>query len=112
MKSRKGFTLLELMLVIAIIVSLLSIIIFIVRPADVLNNTKATKRSADKESIEKGLDAYISKQAVIPSSLMSLGEGQYDICRMGQTNCTANSVSLDELVSSGYLETIPFDPDC
>ena len=85
---------------------------FIVRPADVLNNTKATKRSADKESIEKGLDAYISKQAVIPSSLMSLGEGQYDICRMGQTNCTANSVSLDELVSSGYLETIPFDPDC
>lgn len=105
-----AFTLLELLLVIAIIAVLAGLIIYNLRPADILRNTNLTKRKSDVASIEKGLRSFqVENNGSSPTSFNNIDSGTYDLCRFGIDQNTNACLSLDELVPL-YLSEIPLDP--
>jgi type II secretory pathway pseudopilin PulG len=112
MHLKKAISLLEILMVIAIVAVLAAIIIFNLRPAEVYNDSKQSKRESDKRAIQDAVDTYISEKAAYPVVLAGLNEGIYDICKQTYSNCTPVSVNIDELVTAGYLAKVPFDPDC
>ncbi|MBP9758471.1 prepilin-type N-terminal cleavage/methylation domain-containing protein [Candidatus Dojkabacteria bacterium] len=105
----QAFTLLELLLVIAIISVLAGIIMFALKPADRLREANQTKYLSNANDLEKAMNSYIvDNGGNLPTAFNSLSYGYYDICRQGQSG---NCVSLDELVTSGKMSSIPVDSD-
>nr|MBP9759156.1 type II secretion system protein [Candidatus Dojkabacteria bacterium] len=104
-KSR-AFTLLELLLVIAIISVLAGLVIFNLRPATVLQNTNAVKEQEVSNQIEKSIQTYtVEKGGEYPFVTSGLKQTAYSICKQGETtNC---GVNIDNLVSNGYIQNIP-----
>ncbi|MBP9758379.1 type II secretion system protein [Candidatus Dojkabacteria bacterium] len=106
--SLQAFTLLELLLVIAIIAVLAGIVVFSLRPADVLRNANSVKNVANSKDIKKAIEAYVLDHGGnMPSSLQGQTSGEYTICKQSEVSCPVGSISLDELISGGYLSTIP-----
>ena len=106
-EMRNGFTLLELLLVIAIIATLAGLIFFALNPADRIQEANETKYLANAKDIEKALNSYVvDNGGNLPSTFNSLSYGYYDICKQGQSG---SCVSIDELVSSGKISSIPVD---
>lgn len=112
--STKAFTLLELLLVIAIVAVMAALIIFNVRPTEILTDTRDTERQVEKESLKKAFNAYITAESLSGGAtvVQGLSNGVYDICKQGETNCTSESINVDDLISKGYLSKVPDDPDC
>lgn len=111
--SLQAFTLLELILVIAIISVLAGLVIFNLRPADILKSANDVKTAREIKQIEDALKAYaLDHNGNYPSAFGSLASGTYDLCLAGQSGCTANSIDLQELVTEGYLSEIPKASDC
>lgn len=105
--SEKAFTLLELLLVIAIISVLGSVVVFNLRPADLLNSAIRSRSKAHAEEIEKAINAYITDNGGnLPASLAALPAGLYDICKQDSVACPGGAISLDSLISAGYLSYI------
>ncbi|MBP9758525.1 prepilin-type N-terminal cleavage/methylation domain-containing protein [Candidatus Dojkabacteria bacterium] len=112
-QNKSGFTLLELLLVIAIISVLAGLVIFNLRPADILKSANDVKTAREIKQIEDALKAYaLDHDGNYPSAFGSLASGTYDLCLAGQSGCTANSIDLEELVTEGYLSEIPKASDC
>jgi prepilin-type N-terminal cleavage/methylation domain-containing protein len=108
--SVQGFTLLELLLVIAVVAVLAGIILFALNPAQRLEDANSAQTIAKSDDIRKAIEAYVIDHAgSMPTNLASLTTyGIYDICKAGQsTNC----LNLDQLVTDGYLGSIPEDKD-
>ena len=106
----KGFSLLEIMIVIAIIATILGMLIFIIRPSDVLKDTRSTKRTSESLELEKALNTYISENGAYPASMSVLiADGYYDICKYGIT--AGDCINLDDLVSANLISDIPVDTD-
>jgi prepilin-type N-terminal cleavage/methylation domain-containing protein len=106
----QAFTLLELLLVIAVIAILAGIILFALNPAQRLEDANSAQTIAKSDDIRKAIEAYVIDHAgSMPTNLASLTTyGIYDICKAGQsTNC----LNLDQLVTDGYLGSIPEDKD-
>ncbi|MBP9758472.1 prepilin-type N-terminal cleavage/methylation domain-containing protein [Candidatus Dojkabacteria bacterium] len=105
----QAFTLLELLLVIAIIAVLAGIIMFALKPADRLREANQTKYLSNANDLEKAVNSYVvDNGGNLPTAFNSLTYGYYDICRQGQSG---SCVSLDELVTSGKMSSIPVDSD-
>lgn len=104
--SKGAFTLLELLLVIAIVAALASVVVFNIRPAKVLSDTKSTREAYRNDELEKAIKAYVlDNQGNYPFNTSGLAQTAYSICTYGQTlGCDLN---IDNLVSNGYLNTIP-----
>jgi prepilin-type N-terminal cleavage/methylation domain-containing protein len=110
-----GFTLLEILLVLAVMSILAGLIVFTLRPAVLLTDTKKAQRDADKGVLEQAIEAYQAFNTngeVYPPTLTGLVDGVYDICVYGITGCTGSSVNIDVLVEEGLLVEVPVDPDC
>ncbi|MBP9758378.1 prepilin-type N-terminal cleavage/methylation domain-containing protein [Candidatus Dojkabacteria bacterium] len=106
--KKRAFTLLELLLVIAIIAVLAGLVVFNLRPADVLRNANDTKNVANSKDIKKALEAYaLDHDGNLPTSLQGQLSGEYTICKQSEVSCPVGSISLDELITAGYLSTIP-----
>ncbi len=100
-----AFTLLELLLVIAIIAVLAGIIMFALKPSDRLQQANQVKVLANANDLEKAFNNYLlDNGGVLPSAFNSLTFGYYDICKTSANGC----VSLSELVPK-YLPSIPLD---
>lgn len=105
---KKGFTLLELLLVIAVITSLAGIVFFTLRPSLTLLEANRIKDESHANDIQDAVVSYIVENAgAYPGNLNTIGgTGYYDICNYGEDN--GNCVILDSLVPQ-YLSTIPKD---
>jgi prepilin-type N-terminal cleavage/methylation domain-containing protein len=101
-----GFTLLELLLVIAIIAVLSGLVIFNLRPAEILQDTRTTKEKRIAKDLEKAINDYIITNGTPPAVLSALSIGTYDICKFGSVSCPSGSISLDLLVNNGFLSEI------
>jgi prepilin-type N-terminal cleavage/methylation domain-containing protein len=109
--QNKGFTLLEILLVIAAIGILASIVLVAINPNRQIAQARNTVRQADINTIQKAVEQYLIETGSYPSSI-STTPGY--ICNTGteqvggSTNCSGR-VDLRELVPT-YLAGIPKDP--
>ncbi len=104
MKS-PGFTLVEIIIVVAIIGVLAGGLIAIIDPAGQLKGSRDSKRKADLKQIQAALELYRADQGIYPSSTGA--EFGNDVA-----NYSANSSLVDDPadVQVTYLPTVPKDP--
>ena len=84
--SERGFTLVELMVVIVIIGLLATVVMINIAPAT--DKAAATKVRADVSTLEQGVEMY----------------------RLSKMNYPAGSDGLQALVSEGFIKRLPDDP--
>ncbi len=106
---RSAFTLIEILIVIAIIAILASIVIVAINPVRMMAQARNTQRRSDVEAILSALTQYsIDNNGALPSGIpdtTALG-----ICRTGALTCQ-NGVDLGDLtVGAKYLGSLPVDP--
>jgi type IV pilus assembly protein PilA len=108
LKEQKGFTLIEVLLVVAIIAILAGIVILAVNPGKQLGNTRNSERRADVNTILNAVYQYsIDNQGNLPSTITTTAT---DICATTGASCTA-MIDLGVLTNNGtYLVSIPKDP--
>ena len=104
--NKKGFTLLEILLVVAAISILAGIVIVAINPSKQLGDTRDAQRRSDVNTILNGVYQYsIDENGAMPSA--DITTTAKDICVTGGT-CTG-LVDLSALVPK-YLVGIPKDP--
>jgi type IV pilus assembly protein PilA len=130
-KYSKGFTLLEILLVVAIISVLAGIVIVAINPAKQLGDARNAQRRADVATILSAVYQYIiDHSGTVPATINTFGSftsasttcddiitnangSDYEICKSnvntcGQTDLEAYIASTTGSVS--YLTAIPTDP--
>ena len=119
--KQKGFTLLEVLLVVALIAILAGIILVAIRPAERIRQANDTQRQADVATILNAVYQYaIDNNGDLPtdgSVELSTTERHIGIDGSGcSTSCDAASGGGDcidlsnDLVKEGYLAAIPINP--
>ncbi len=77
--SKKGFTLLELLIVIAIMAVLAAVAIFVLNPAETLRETRDAQRVSDLATMKTAVALYITKT----TSTVYLDGGTNTLCSGG-----------------------------
>jgi prepilin-type N-terminal cleavage/methylation domain-containing protein len=111
--SRRGFTLIEVLLVIAILAILAAVVIIAINPAKQFGEAQNAQRRSDVRSILDAVHQYsIDNSGLYPSESIPVGtdcatDGA-DICMDG---ISCDGVNLDTLTDEEkYLTDIPHDP--
>ncbi|MDQ5972780.1 MAG: ral secretion pathway protein [Patescibacteria group bacterium] len=107
-RQQQGFTLIEVLLVVAIIAILAGIVILAINPNKQLGDTRNSQRQADVNTILNAAYQYsIDNQGNIPTTITTTAT---DICATGAASCTG-LVDLSVLSTNGkYLVALPKDP--
>jgi prepilin-type N-terminal cleavage/methylation domain-containing protein len=106
---QKGFTLLEILLVIALIVILTGIVIVAINPINQLGTARDAQRKSDIGTIYKAVNQYLIDHGSFPSTITST---LTPICNSGSNispSCSG-TVNLSSLVPT-YIVSIPKDPN-
>ncbi len=113
--ARKGFTLLEILLVVAAIAILAGIVIFAINPGKQLAETRNAQRRIDVSTILNAIYQYNLDNGTFPANLPTattadcLNDAVYEVCLIGVGSCT--TVDLSVLTDNQvYLTDIPADP--
>jgi type IV pilus assembly protein PilA len=108
--AQSGFTLLEVLLVVAIIAILAGIVIIAINPGKNLGDTRNSQRSADVNTILNGVYQYsLDNNGTLPAGITVTST---EVCATGAPVCTS-LVDLTALTTAGkYLVSIPKDPQC
>lgn len=108
-KTIQGFTLIEILLVVAAIAILAGIVILAINPGKQLAETRNAQRKADVNTILNAVYQYSLDQGGLVPATIPTGSGG-EICKTGVT-CTAPDVDLSALTNNGlYLVSLPIDP--
>jgi type IV pilus assembly protein PilA len=112
--SEQGFTLIEVLLVVAIIAILAGIVILAINPNKQLGDTRNAQRQADVNTILNAVYQYsIDNQGNLPTTITSTVT---DVCATSASSCSQTPpapdlVNLTVLSTQGkYLVAIPHDP--
>jgi prepilin-type N-terminal cleavage/methylation domain-containing protein len=110
LRSQNGFTLLEVLLVVAIIAILAGIVIVAINPGKNLGDSRNSQRSADVNTIINGAYQYaLDNNGTVPASITTTAT---EICATGSASCTG-LIDLSVLTTAGkYLVAMPKDPQC
>lgn len=104
---RIGFTLLEMVLVLAILALLFSLVLFNIRPSDLFRDTKEKKAETESQLIESAIETYKALNDKLPDAFESLATGEYEICKYKAPSCPEGTIILDELVDENFILTLP-----
>jgi len=109
-KRQSGFTLLEVLLVVAILAILAGIVIIAINPGKQLGDTRNSQRQADVTTILNAVYQYsLDNNGAIPTGVTTTAT---EICATGASSCTG-LVDLSAITaSSKYVTSIPKDPQC
>ena len=104
---QKGFTLLEILLVVAAIAILAGIVIIAINPGKQLGETKNAQRRTDVNTILNAVYQYsIDNSGTLPTAITTT---QTEICKTGET--CAGLIDLSVLTDDEkYLVAMPLDP--
>lgn len=114
-KAQRGFTLIEVLLVIAILAILAAIVIIALNPAKQLAESQNAQRRSDVRAILDAVHQYsIDNQGAVPDTIPTGGANETCIssgsmiCQFG---AACGAVSLDALAENeNYIVQIPADP--
>ncbi len=110
-QSRKGFTLLEVLLVVAAIGILAGIVILAINPGKQLGDTRNAQRKVDVNTILNAIYQYAIDNGNLPATITTT---QAEVCLTGTGVASATCGALIELtpitVNEKYLVRIPTDP--
>ena len=108
LRKNSGFTLIEVLLVVALIAILAGIVIVAINPSRQIANTNNTQRTADVNTILNAVYQYaIDNNGALP---FSSNGSQTEICATDATSCSG-LIDLDDLTDNEvYLVSIPIDP--
>jgi prepilin-type N-terminal cleavage/methylation domain-containing protein len=100
MRGRRGFTLIELVIVVAIMVTLAGVIVPVV--GDRLKRARDARRLQDLKTVVGAIDNYLYDNGVLPNHDTEAGSGGWDTTQDGSF--------ITQLVSAGYLTEHLRDP--
>jgi prepilin-type N-terminal cleavage/methylation domain-containing protein len=106
-KNNKGFTLLEILLVIALIAILAGIVVVAINPLRQLAEARNAQRFSDVRSIYNATNQYFLDHGSWPASISS---APLEICRTGASSCTGLADLSVLTNNSTYLTSMPIDP--
>ena len=114
-KSRQGFTLLEVLLVVAIIAILAGIVIVALNPGKQLGDTRNSQRKADVNTIlsavyQYSIDNNGNLPTSVPASVTCDTPATNEVCKQGAVSCTGLVDLGDIVLNQKYLTAIPTDP--
>ena len=108
---KKGFTLLEILLVVGIIAILAGIVIVAINPAKQLATVRNTERKSDIKQLNSAVLQFYIDHGFFPASTTDYSSIKA-ICNTGSaisSNSCSGLVNLTELVPD-YIQAIPTDP--
>ncbi len=121
-KAKQGFTLIEILLVIAIIAILAAIVIVAINPAKQFRDARNAQRESNVNAILNAFSQYgIANAGALPgpvasSSIPTLSGSEtcnttgVEICATSGSACTGGPVDLSDLVTKNIIVGIPTDP--
>ncbi len=113
MNNKQGFTLVELLLVVGIIVILAAAVFVALDPLSRLQDSRNAERWSEVNSIMDAVQLYVIDVGAIPTGVGTTRE-QLGTAATGCDDCDSSDAScLDlstALVDQGYLASIPEDP--
>jgi len=115
-KRQGGFTLLEVLLVVAIIAILAGIVIIAINPGKQLGDSRNAQRSADATTILNAIYQYsLDNNGALPGAGtgVAISTTSTEICKTGGTCGTLVDLAGGGLTTAGkYLVSMPIDPSC
>lgn len=110
-----GFTLLEILLVVAAIAILAGIVILALNPNKQLADTRNAQRRADVNTLLSAVYQYAidndgSLPSSIPTSADCAGVSTNEVCQSDAASCTGLVDLSDLTTNEEYLTAIPSDP--
>ncbi|MDO8493395.1 MAG: prepilin-type N-terminal cleavage/methylation domain-containing protein [bacterium] len=110
-KVNEGFTLLEILMVVATIAILAGIVVQAINPVKQLGDTRNAKRHSDVQAIADAVYQYtIDNQGSMPAGITYTDT---EICKTGFLGSCSGLIDLSPMTASEkYLVAIPIDPRC
>lgn len=113
-KNKKGFTLIEILIVIAIMVIMATVVIVALNPTKRFQDARNARRNSDVQSILTAIhQSIVDNNGAMPAGI-STTEQQLGTCASGGgTPCTGAAAACLNMSTTlaTYLKTIPIDPN-
>ncbi len=112
LRKQAGFTLIEILLVVAALAILAGIVIIAINPNKQLGDTRNSQRRADVNTILNAVYQYaLDNNGILPTTITTSAT---EICNTTGGGCTTpTAIDLGVLTTNEkYLVSIPKDPQC
>lgn len=103
---KRAFTLLEILLVVAIIAILAGIVIVAINPAKQLGNTRDAQRKSDINNLYKAVNQYLIDEGSFPTGITTSAQQICDTNGEPAGEC----LDLSSYLVPNYIQSIPKDP--